>query len=63
MSAPTDEGEGQSLERVPRALFDRIADIHRGGETLQPVRSAFIYGVEEFPIEFRPRDDAQSPAR
>ncbi|MDS0259117.1 cytochrome P450 [Haloarcula sp. S1CR25-12] len=44
------------------ALFERAADIERRGETLQPVRSAFIYGVEEFPIEFRPRRDAASPS-
>ncbi|MDS0283033.1 cytochrome P450 [Haloarcula onubensis] len=45
-----------------RALFDRAADIRRVGEQLQPVRSAFIYGVEEFPIEFRPQHDVESPA-
>jgi cytochrome P450 len=44
-----------------RALFDRAAEIQRSGDQLQPVRSAFIYGVEEFPIEFRPQDDVQSP--
>ncbi|MBX0284925.1 cytochrome P450 [Haloarcula salinisoli] len=43
------------------ALFERTADVRPGGERLQPVRSAFIYGVQELPIEFRPRDDAESP--
>jgi len=44
------------------ALFERAVDIQRSGDQLQPVRSAFIYGVEEFPIEFRPHHDAESPA-
>jgi len=33
-------------------LFERVTDIRRVGGQLQPVRSAFIYGVESFPIEF-----------
>jgi cytochrome P450 len=43
-------------------LFEHTTDIQRSGEELQPVRSAFIYGVDEFPIEFRPRHDAESPS-
>ena len=45
-----------------RTLFDHATAIQRSGEQLQPVRSAFIYGVEEFPIEFRPHRGAESPA-
>ena len=44
------------------ALFERTGDIRRVDEALQPVRSAFIYGVEAFPIEFRSQDDVESPA-
>ena len=45
-----------------RTLLDHAADIRRSGDQLQPVRSAFIYGVEELPIEFQPHHDAESPA-
>jgi cytochrome P450 len=36
-------------------LFDRVSEIERAETDLQPVRSAFIYGVRNFPITFTPR--------
>lgn len=38
-----------------RALFDRVADVERAERDLTPVRSAFIYGVERFPVTFAER--------
>jgi cytochrome P450 len=43
-------------------LFSRVTDIERTTTALEPVRSAFIYGVRSFPITFRPRETpASSP--
>jgi len=43
-------------------LFERVTDVRRESERLQPVRSSFIHGVQEFPISFSLRQDAETPA-
>ena len=40
---------------VLEGLFDRVTDVERASDDLQPVRSAFIYGVKEFPVTFERR--------
>jgi cytochrome P450 len=37
-------------------LFSRVTDIERAPTELEPVRSAFIYGVRSFPVTFTPRE-------
>jgi cytochrome P450 len=44
------------------ALFESITDIERASADFLPVRSAFIYGVREFPLRFRRRSPTDSPS-
>ena len=44
------------------ALFGAMTDIERTTADLDPVRSAFIYGVRSFPIRFRQRPSPEYPA-
>jgi cytochrome P450 len=39
-------------------LFSRVTEIERVRAPLDPVRSAFIYGVQHFPVRFRPHTNA-----
>jgi len=43
-----------------QGLFERVTDVRRASEQLQPVRSSFIHGVQEFHISFSPRQDAEA---
>lgn len=43
-------------------LFERVTDVRRAADELQPVRSSFIHGVQEFPITFGLRQDAEAAA-
>ena len=43
-----------------RSLFGRVTDVERANDDLRPVRSAFIYGVEDFPVTFTRRSDADA---